>query len=546
MADAQSGDVPVKPCCTKEGDCPEGLRCAGAELPDGGSCVAAPPPGMCWDASDCPVKHFCWGADPASCVMSSVSEPGECLPLPGGCCKADADCEAGYVCAKAPGTATGVCEMKAPEGKCWRDADCLGGQSCENVQVCPCNADCDVPDRAGTCFFLPGCCQTDVDCGEGDWTCVPGTEAGVCKPPVGPGTDHCWWNGDCGPTEACFGAAVCPCNADCDMADQTGTCKAAGCCLSDADCGVKRCVGGSEGVKGVCVEAPGAGRCWSTDDCNLGEACHGAAACPCGEECWGFVGPGVCQPEGVTCVAVPEAEIEEVCDAASIVIFDGTKCVATCMGCCGCGPWCDFTFQGFADCAAACLGGTCAVWDGACDDAMPEQPWWAFDGHECVEIDTCVCPACPGTFSTEEACKTTCSTAQLTIGVSTTGGYDGDGAYDWYLSGGAIEGHNPWSGVKNCSVQLSSMDMHALWEAAGKVEWDTIEKSYKSPENPYCCCDQFVWSMSAFFDPGPGAGDYLWTEWCDESEMGGKMPAGLLGLRDKLEKVGLAACGWSG
>ena len=406
--DAQ-GDGVAPPCCKKDSDCTDGLRCVGAELPDGGSCVPAPAPGSCYAASDCPDKHFCSGADACSCTMSCVSEPGECLPLPGGCCKADADCDPGYVCAKGPAATEGVCEQAAPAGRCWRDLDCLAGQTCEGEKACPCDADCSEPDRAGTCFFLPGCCLEEVDCGEGDWTCVPQGDAGVCKAPVGPSTDDCWWMGDCGPDEACFGATLCPCNADCNSVDQPGKCKAAGCCLKDTDCGDGRCVGAGTGGKGVCRAAPQPGRCWTLGDCKPGETCHGAAWCPCGAWCAeGYDGPGVCEPEGATCVAIPLAEIQETCDAASLVIFDGTKCVATCPGCCGCGPWCDLTFTSLADCGKACAPASCLVWDGVCVDGIPKEPWWVFDGVGCEMIDTCICEGCPGEYSTKEGCEAAC------------------------------------------------------------------------------------------------------------------------------------------
>lgn len=128
----------------------------------------------------------------------------------------------------------------------------------------------------------------------------------------------------------------------------------AGCCLTDNDCD-GRCVGTEAHDFGLCVESPLTGRCWTDDDCELNEACHGAAFCPCELDCgFQYTGPGVCVLEGQTCVTVPVSEILETCDAANLFIFDGQSCVGTCSGCCGCGPWCDFTFATMQDCETAC------------------------------------------------------------------------------------------------------------------------------------------------------------------------------------------------
>ena len=41
-------------------------------------------------------------------------------------------------------------------------------------------------------------------------------------------------------------------------------------------------------------------------------------------------------------------------DAASVVVFDGQKCVQTDPGHCGCDYFCDLTFQTMEACQAAC------------------------------------------------------------------------------------------------------------------------------------------------------------------------------------------------
>ncbi len=128
----------------------------------------------------------------------------------------------------------------------------------------------------------------------------------------------------------------------------------AGCCLTDDDCD-GRCIGTETHDFGLCVESPLTDRCWTDDDCDLNEACHGAAFCPCELDCgFQYAGPGVCTLEGQACVTIQESEILETCDAANLFIFNGETCIGTCPGCCGCGPWCDFTFTTMEECETAC------------------------------------------------------------------------------------------------------------------------------------------------------------------------------------------------
>ena len=112
-------------------------------------------------------------------------------------------------------------------------------------------------------------------------------------------------------------------------------------------------------------------------------------------------------PEG--CQAIDPAMVGETCDAANLVVFDGKSCVATCLGCCDCGDFCDKTYSSIGACRADCspeFG--CKVWDGSCDDALPDTPWYAFDGYSCVQVDSCVCEGCPGTYDTKTACESAC------------------------------------------------------------------------------------------------------------------------------------------
>jgi len=277
------------------------------------------------------------------------------------------------------------------------------------------------------------CCATDDECPDG-FRCEESISACVPQPFEG----QCWHDGDCIGVATCVGNYLCECAgqdnyscgdclAVCDGPDKMGVCTditGMGCCMTDADCdwldGEYFCVGHGLGYVpgwGVCVSLPywsapevtGADWCWDSSKCGEGEYCHGAQVCGCGLDCdMDYEGPGLCVPAGQECVAIEEEWVLEYCGAADLVIFDGEKCVGTCPGCCWCGPFCEFTYNSISECQAACgsdVDSGCAVFDGACDLAMPEFPWWYFDGEDCHMVDTCVCEGCPGAFSTLEACE---------------------------------------------------------------------------------------------------------------------------------------------
>ncbi len=159
-----------------------------------------------------------------------------------------------------------------------------------------------------------------------------------------------------------------------------------GCCLTDADCAIlaspvaQVCAlpgwGGAD-VTGVCRTVAKEGWCWRDADCASGQECHGAAVCPCLVDCdLAYEGPGLCVDAGPGCTALDPSWIGEWCDAANLVLWDGTACVETCPGCCACEPFCDLTFQTVAECQTACVKKPC--------DPLPElapfQLWAVFPG----------------------------------------------------------------------------------------------------------------------------------------------------------------------
>ena len=82
--------------------------------------------------------------------------------------------------------------------------------------------------------LLPGCCLSDADCadvGDGGWTCAWGEMQaqdpawGRCMGPLDWEEDLCWDDGDCAGDQVCMGAAYCPCDIGCGMADFPGQCQ---------------------------------------------------------------------------------------------------------------------------------------------------------------------------------------------------------------------------------------------------------------------------------------------------------------------------------
>ena len=194
-----------------------------------------------------------------------------------------------------------------------------------------------------------------------------------------------------------------------------------GCCLDDSDCtspetaAIFVCAGkglGDPAWAGVCVPpAIEEGRCWADSECPNGQECLGASLCGCMMDCDMDMlnTPGICVTPGAACQTVKPSWTDEICNAASIVVWDGQACVETCPGCCGCQGWCEATFQTIADCQQVCAPPGCAVFDGGCNDAIPDAPWWYWNGQACVMEDSCVCEGCPGTFPSLEECKNTCN-----------------------------------------------------------------------------------------------------------------------------------------
>lgn len=373
-------------CCQDDNECLPGHLCVGGEGAVGGTCMFLPTFGECFSNAQCPLGYLCSGANFCNCMENCPSIPGDCYPMGGACCASNDDCDGIDVCAGLDGDGvwTGVCEPPPLKpGDCWLDKDCPAGNTCEGIQVCPCDADCDMLDSFGTCTPYPvgPCCESDFDCGE-NMVCVEPGPGGKCVPLLDKGS--CWWDGNCEDDELCIGASYCPCGDWCgdeDGWEMPGTCMNMAdynCCKTDDDCMAGHVCVGSEFGGATCEPAPALGLCFTDDDCYETQQCTGGTFCPCGMLCAVATMPGNCTPlPGGCCYTDKDCAEDHRCYNA----FEFDKMPGSCKpdpnkiegcpppgGCC----WGDKDCLTGKTCSGAQVCGCIELcWN--CGDCMPDQ-----------------------------------------------------------------------------------------------------------------------------------------------------------------------------
>lgn len=154
------------------------------------------PPGTV-DPEDCP-PGTCWGS-PLPCEVCTDD---------GWACEPTVEC---VVSNANPGEFSDCADLAC--------ATCVGAPASVIVGGCACACD-DLGQYS--CAMAPGCCNTDLDCG--DFVYAPCVN-GVCK--MAPPTGKCWSNADCvSMGMVCAAPSVCPCGEDCPGTDQLGDCVA--------------------------------------------------------------------------------------------------------------------------------------------------------------------------------------------------------------------------------------------------------------------------------------------------------------------------------
>ena len=301
------------PCCSSDGDCPAGLVCAGLDSqPDSEGVCREPAPGDdCWTDSECPDGMVCEGALSLWCGVHGPPERlGTCVRSNLPCCSSDDDCRAGQLCVGGD-DGQGRCFYPAASELCWADGECSSGTVCWDARICPCGANCLLPDQQGVCLaeLVDGCCWTSDQCGA-DQRCVgqrPPLEGGQCVSE--PSRNRCWNEDDCA-DGLCGGVYLIPC--DDRFEPEAGFCATVNgwCCLDDADCRTGdregTCAGSHDGVPGTCMWLVTDPNCWSDEDCPAGSFCDGEAYCVCWLDCDMDERPGLCTELSVDCCTTDE------------------------------------------------------------------------------------------------------------------------------------------------------------------------------------------------------------------------------------------------
>ncbi len=110
----------------------------------------------------------------------------------------------------------------------------------------------------GKCAIVqPGCCKADADCKGGFCAGTVGTK--VCKTTKGLKAGECWTDAQCGGLK-CLAAIICPCGAQCIIADKPGKCEIAPAkCIVGGPvniCGATSYCDGECGKPGACKLKP--------------------------------------------------------------------------------------------------------------------------------------------------------------------------------------------------------------------------------------------------------------------------------------------------
>jgi len=114
--------------------------------------------------------------------------------------------------------------------------------------------------------------------------------------------------------------------------------------------------------------------------------------------------------------------------------------------------------------------------------------------------------------------------ADLTLSLQTEGGFAGKGTTDIEVANGKMTTSSPFGTPQICTADLSEAQLDFLLTAASAVDWKGLASSYKLPANPNCCCDQFVYALSASYTSADALTTSAKTDWCDDSLMNGNIP----------------------
>lgn len=91
-----------------------------------------------------------------------------------------------------------------------------------------------------------------------------------------------------------------------------------------------------------------------------------------------------------------------------------------------------------------------------------------------------------------------------------------------------------------CSGQVGQDLLLPILDQAAQVPWAELLPTYISPENPNCCCDQFIMNLQVTVHYSDATSVAASTSWCDESLAQGLVPQALVVLIEQIKDAATA------
>ncbi len=116
--------------------------------------------------------------------------------------------------------------------------------------------------------------------------------------------------------------------------------------------------------------------------------------------------------------------------------------------------------------------------------------------------------------------------AEVEVTFGKSGGFMGGDA-EWDLDGTTLDISDSYTNTY-CESPVTQEQISGLVTAANLVEWEGVKPTYINPDNPFCCCDQFVYTISLKISYSDGEVKTLSSTWCDENLFDDQIPTDLL------------------
>jgi hypothetical protein len=102
----------------------------------------------------------------------------------------------------------------------------------------------------------------------------------------------------------------------------------------------------------------------------------------------------------------------------------------------------------------------------------------------------------------------------LSLVLDSSGGFAGTGNRDIAIEASEM---TVTSLDGTCTASLTVRQRTSLFNAAAEVSWTSLPDDFLPPDNPSCCCDQFVYNLNISWLVLVGSGGSAVVDWCDQS-----------------------------